>query len=54
MVPERVRTITTATYEAVDTDQKFSLSELEDVRYRLTDTAPGDAYAYVCSATSNW
>ena len=27
MVPERVRTITTATYEAVDTDQEYTLSE---------------------------
>ena len=42
MVPERVRTITTATYEAVDTDQEFTLSELEDVLHRLKDTAPGD------------
>ena len=28
MVPERVRTITTATNEAVDTDQEFNLTEL--------------------------
>ena len=42
MVPERVRTITTATYEAVYTDQEFTLSELEDVLHRLKDTAPGD------------
>ena len=42
MVPERVRTITTATYEAVDTDQEFTLSELEDVLHRLKDTARGD------------
>ena len=42
MVPERVRTITTATYEAVDTDQEFTLTELEDVLHRLKDTAPGD------------
>ena len=31
MVPERVRTITTATYEAVHTYQDITLSELEDV-----------------------
>ena len=42
MVAERVRTITTATYEVVDTDQEFNLSELEDVLHRLKDTAPGD------------
>ena len=42
MVPERVRTITTASYEAVDTDQEFTLSELENVLHRLKDTAPGD------------
>ena len=42
MVPERIRTITIATYEAVDTDQEFTLSELEDVLHRLKDTAPGD------------
>ena len=42
MAPERVRTITTATYEAVDTDQEFNLSELEYVLHRLKDTAPGD------------
>ena len=42
IVPERVRAITTATYEAVDTDQKFTLSEFEDVLCRLKDTAPGD------------
>ena len=42
MVPERVRTVTTATYEAVGTDQEFTISELEDVLYRLKDTAPGD------------
>ena len=52
MVPDHVRsaphhttphhTITTATYEAVDTDQEFTLSELEDVQHRLSDTAPGD------------
>ena len=28
MVPERVRTVTTATYEAVDNDQEFTISEL--------------------------
>ena len=43
MVPERVRTITTPTYEALYTDQEFTLSELEeDVLHRLKDTAPGD------------
>ena len=42
MVPERVRTITTETYEAVDTDQEFTISELEDVQDRLKDTAPGE------------
>ena len=42
MVPARIRTITTATYEAVDTDQEFTLSELEDVLHRLKDAAPGD------------
>ena len=40
MVPERVRTITAATYEAVDTE--FTIAELEDVLHRLKDTAPGD------------
>ena len=42
MVPERVRPITTATYEAVDIDQEFTLSELEDVLRRLKDNVPGD------------
>ena len=42
MVPERVRTITTASYEAVDTDHEFTLSELKDVLHRMKDTAPGD------------
>ena len=42
MAPERVRTITTATYEAVSTDQKFTISELEEVLHRLKDSAPGD------------
>ena len=42
MTPERVRIITEATYEAVPTDQEFTLSELEDVLHRLKDTAPGD------------
>ena len=42
MLPERVRAITTAPYEAVDTDQEFTLSELENVLHRLKDTAPGD------------
>ena len=45
MAPERVRVITEATYEAVATDQEFTLSELED---RLKDTAPGDDT--VCNA----
>ena len=40
MLPERVHTITTATYEAVDTDQEFTLTELEDVLHSLKDTAP--------------
>ena len=42
MAPERVRTITTATYEAVSTDQEFTKSELEEVLHRLKDSAPGD------------
>ena len=42
LVPERVRTITTETYKAVDTDQELTLAELEDVLHRLKDTAPGD------------
>ena len=42
MVTERVRTITIATYETVDTDQEFTISELEDVLYRLKETASGD------------
>ena len=42
MVPERVRTVTTATYEAVNTDQEFTISELENVLDRLKDTAPGE------------
>ena len=42
MVPERVRAITTVTYEAVYTDQEFTISVLEDVLHRLMDTAPGD------------
>ena len=42
MVPDRVLTVTTATYEAVDADQEFTISELEDVLDRLKDTAPGD------------
>ena len=29
-------------YEPVDTDQEFTLSELEDVLSRLKDTTPGD------------
>ena len=41
MVPEPVRTITT-TYEAVDTDQEFILSELEYVLHRLKNTSAGD------------
>ena len=42
MVPERVRTITTTAYDAVDTDQEITLSEIEDVLHRLNDTAPGN------------
>ena len=42
MVQERFRTITTATYEAVDTDQEFTITVLEDVLHSLKDTAPGD------------
>ena len=42
MVSERVSTITTATYEAVDTDQEFTLAELEYELHRLKDTVPGD------------
>ena len=42
MVPERVRTVTTATYEAVDIDQEFTISELENVLDRLKDTAQGE------------
>ena len=42
MAPSRLRTITTSGYEPVDTDQEFTLTELEDVLYRLNDTAPGD------------
>ena len=34
--------IITAAYEPVDTDQEFTLSELEDVLYRWNDAAPGD------------
>ena len=40
--PELVCTITTATYEAVDTEQKFSLIGLKDVLHYLKDIAPGD------------
>ena len=42
MAPACIRTITTAAYEPVDINQEFILSELEDVLYRLNDTAPGD------------
>ena len=42
MLPERVHTVTTATYEAEDTNQEFTISELEDVLDRLKDTAPGE------------
>ena len=48
MAPEHVCVITEATYEAVATDQEFTLSELEDVLHRLKDTAPGDDT--VCNA----
>ena len=40
MIPAHIRTITTASYEPVDTDQEFTLSELEYILYRLKDTAP--------------
>ena len=39
MAPARIRIITTAAYEPVGTDQDVTLCELEDVLYRLTDTA---------------
>ena len=42
MVLERVRTVTTAYYEAVGTDQEFIISELENVLDRLKDSAPGE------------
>ena len=42
MVPERDGTVTTATYKAMDTDQDFTIFELEDVLDRLKDTAPGE------------
>ena len=42
MVPECVRTITTASYKAVDTVQEFIISELENVQHRLKATALGD------------
>ena len=42
MVPARVHTVTIATYESVDTDQEFTISELENGRDRLKDTAPGE------------
>ena len=42
MAPDRVRIITTATYEAAYTDQELTLSALEDVLHRLKDTASGD------------
>ena len=42
MVPARVRNITTATYEPMDTDQEFTLSEKEDVQHCLRDTPPGE------------
>ena len=42
MVQERARTVTTATYEAVYTDQEFTISELEGVLDRLKDTTPGE------------
>ena len=48
MAPERVRVITEASYEAVATDQEFTLSELEEVLHRLKDTTPGDDT--VCNA----
>ena len=48
MAPERVRVIIEATYEAVATDQEFTLSELKDLLHRLKDTAQGDDT--VCNA----
>ena len=42
IAPERVRIITEAPYEAVATDQEFTLSELEDVLHCLKDIAPED------------
>ena len=42
MVPECVRTVTTATYKVVDSDQEFTISELEYVLDRLKDAARGE------------
>ena len=44
MAPARIRTITKAAYEPVDTDQEFTFAGLEEVVYRmiLNDIAPGD------------
>ena len=42
MVPEHVDTIKTANNAALDTDQEFTLSALEDVLHRLSGTAPGE------------
>ena len=39
MAPARNRTITPAAYEPMDTDQECTLYVLEDVLYRLNDTA---------------
>ena len=57
MVSKRVRTITSATYEAVDTNQEFTLSELEDVLHQLKDTAPGDgtvSYSMIKECTTSY
>ena len=52
MLPARVRTITTSTYEPADIDQKFTLSELEVVLHRLRDTVPGED-TVCCSMIKN-
>ena len=54
MAPARIRTITTAAYEPVDTDQEFTFAGLEEVVYRLNDIAPGDdtvCYAMINNAS---
>ena len=42
MVPERVDTITAPINEEVDSDNMFTLSELEDILHRLKDIAAGE------------